>query len=348
MEEKINYNRYDGIQALRFIAVLMVVITHSFLYASERLKSEEVFFWNVGAQGVDIFFVISGFVMIISSEKLMFAQDGWKQFLFHRILRIVPPYWAATSFKLIVLIIFSGLVLHATLDWSAIFKSYFFIPSRNIDGEIKPFLGVGWTLVFEMFFYSLFTLALLFRINVYVFVGSILSIFSLLYFVRPPNYSSCWYLMNPIILEFLMGMVIGYFTLKKQFIPRVPAILACVISVIYILFFSSSFNVHRVIVSGLPCMLLVWSIISLEVYFQNRINSIVLLLGASSYVLYLFHPLTAPLIPVILNKVGFPNFSISVLLSVTFAVFTTTIIHIWFERPLTSFLKSKLKPKFLG
>ena len=155
-----NNYKFDGIQALRFIAAIMVVCTHSFLYASERL-GQGSFSWAVGAKGVDIFFVIIGFVMVISSRYLVSVDDGWKEFFKKRLIRVAPLYWAATSFKLIVLLLAANFVLHAKLDWWMILKSYFFIPSHNIDGEIKPFLGVGWTLVFEMFFlFSVFSVSI--------------------------------------------------------------------------------------------------------------------------------------------------------------------------------------------
>jgi len=134
------------IDGLRAIAVLAVLIYHAQFNFSGQL------FFNGGFIGVDIFFVISGFVMVISPRFLVTSEDGWKIFLKKRILRIVPLYWAATTFKLVVILFISSLVLHAKLDWLVIFKSYFFLPSHNLDGEIKPFLGVGWTLVFEMFF----------------------------------------------------------------------------------------------------------------------------------------------------------------------------------------------------
>jgi peptidoglycan/LPS O-acetylase OafA/YrhL len=81
----------------------------------------------VGAKGVDIFFIISGFVMVISSRSLITPNDGWKIFLKKRLIRIVPLYWAATSLKLFILLLMSSLVLHANLDGWVIIKSYFFM-----------------------------------------------------------------------------------------------------------------------------------------------------------------------------------------------------------------------------
>jgi peptidoglycan/LPS O-acetylase OafA/YrhL len=67
--------RYEGIQALRFIAALLVVVTHATFYVSERLVPGYPV-WSSGAAGVDVFFVISGFVMVVSSQDLIGQPDG--------------------------------------------------------------------------------------------------------------------------------------------------------------------------------------------------------------------------------------------------------------------------------
>jgi peptidoglycan/LPS O-acetylase OafA/YrhL len=82
------------------------------------------------------------------------------KFTIKRLIRIVPMYWIATTIKVAALIAAPAVVLHATLDPSRIIMSYFFLPSVTPDGRWEPILGVGWTLVFEMFFYLLFAVAL--------------------------------------------------------------------------------------------------------------------------------------------------------------------------------------------
>ena len=334
----VHWSRYDGIQFLRFIAAGMVLVTHSLFYASERLGSELVYLWGAGAKGVDIFFVISGFVMVVASEPLAGKSDGWAIFVKSRLIRIVPSYWLATSIKLAALIVLPSVVLHSELDWSSVIKSYFFIPSYNIDGEIKPLLGVGWTLVYEMFFYLIFALALFMRINVFTFVGAVLLIFSGLYFVRPENYGPAWYLMNPIVLEFYMGMIIGFFVKRGYLIKESWAATTFFISLAYILFSDYNAIVPNLIHSGVPAMILVWSVVSLERFFHARIHSSLMFLGAASYVLYLFHPIVAPLAPTVLNKLGFNYYWASVSLSITVAIIFACVLHKWVEAPMTRYM----------
>ena len=82
---------FTGIQALRFVAAMLVVLAHSTAMVNERMHLD-MFKWRAGWSGVDIFFVISGFVMAISSGGLMQRANGWKIFLTRRLIRIVPLY----------------------------------------------------------------------------------------------------------------------------------------------------------------------------------------------------------------------------------------------------------------
>ncbi len=164
---------YLGLQVLRVMAAVLVLITHSGFYVSERLD-HSFKYWETGAAGVDLFFVISGFVMVYSSVKLIGDRRGWLVFSQRRIIRIVPMYWLATTVKLVVMVLAGEFVLHARFSLLDTSMSYLFLPTRNSDGNLFPLLGVGWTLNFEMLFYLLFAVALFLRVSVFKFVGTVL------------------------------------------------------------------------------------------------------------------------------------------------------------------------------
>jgi len=167
-------SNYFGIQALRFIAAGLVLVTHSTFYASERLGTGGSV-WHQGAVGVSIFFVISGFVMVVSTRKTWGQVNAWKAFILRRIIRIVPMYWTATTVKLICLLVVSSAVLHSKFDLQHIISSYFFVPTVNVEGEVKPLLAVGWTLYYEMFFYVIFAVALYTRKHIHsILCGTLL------------------------------------------------------------------------------------------------------------------------------------------------------------------------------
>lgn len=332
--------RYDGIQALRFLAAIMVVIYHSFFYASERLGVEKIA-WGNGAKGVDIFFVISGFVMVISSKKLINISDGWKIFIKKRLIRIVPLYWIATTVKLVVILLTSSIVLYAKLDWFVIFKSYLFIPSLLPDGSIKPFFGVGWTLCFEIFFYIIFMFALLVKHNLMQTVGSILMFCSLLFLFRSENSSAIWFFADPLLIEFYFGMIIGYLALNDKVKYSFWSFIVLAVVLPILLFSYNNYNLPRLIYVGVPSALLVWSVVSIENFLQGKIPKFIMFYGAASYALYLFHPLTAPLAPELLKKINILNFNFSVMLSICIALVISASVHLFVELPLTRVIYKK-------
>src|SRR5690348_841715 len=98
------------IQILRAVAAIAVVVSH----AAQNLDRFAIapntsHFFVSGAAGVDLFFVISGFVMVYASEPLFGSASGAVTFLYHRIVRIVPLYWLATTFYVIVAVLLPGL-----------------------------------------------------------------------------------------------------------------------------------------------------------------------------------------------------------------------------------------------
>lgn len=164
-----------NLQLLRGLAALSIVFYHTNYIVGDLRHTD--------FQGVHIFFVISGFIMTYIAQSTVSARD----FLFRRLVRVVPLYWLAVVFW--VLWVGLGLsnplymfpVLH---DWALrqptqifvwmttshglgngdnlvnLFKSLAFIPYRDHAGNMQPMLGVGWTLNLEMFYYVLYSLSL--------------------------------------------------------------------------------------------------------------------------------------------------------------------------------------------
>ena len=148
-----------NLQALRAVAAYMVVLYH-FLGQQVSQLYPPAKFLSFGAAGVDIFFVVSGFIMVVTTMKRDMAPG---EFLLHRIARIVPVYWVVTI--LLFAIVMYGFkpvgIMRMQPDWLA--KSLLFIPFDR-DGRVEPIISVGWTLNYEMFFYLLFALSLFVRL----------------------------------------------------------------------------------------------------------------------------------------------------------------------------------------
>ena len=339
-EEAAGSRKYEGLQVLRITAACMVVFTHSTFYAWERLD-RHFGVWGRGASGVTIFFVLSGFVMIYSSTKLMNKSDGWKIFADRRIVRIVPIYWIATTIKVIALLFTTGYILHTRFDIANTLESYLFIPAHNSEGIISPVVGVGWTLNFEMMFYFLFTLALLFRLNVYRFVGSVLTLLAVGSFFRQPAWPAVAFYLDTRVILFFLGMVIAGLCLKGKHIPRFIAVFLLAMGFTILLG-----NLPRLLqLHGLSYILapalIVYSAASLEGSLP-RIPRFVLYGADASYVIYLFHPFIAPVVPAALMKVHLMSPWLSVACSVVLALAGGCLVHQFIEAPITRWFRDRL------
>ena len=185
-----------SVQYLRAVAALSVVLFHQTI----------PLFVVYGYHGVDVFFILSGFIMIcLTQDRVVSSKD----FLFQRAARIIPLYWLATGLSFLLACL--GLrIWGASTDLGLLAKSLLFVPCTNADGRNWPTLYVGWTLNFEIFFYAVFAVVLLLpqRVRVvtlaFVFMG--LVAFNAVF--RSANPVIATYT-DPIILEFLIGICIG-------------------------------------------------------------------------------------------------------------------------------------------
>lgn len=335
-----NPGQFDGIQALRFIAAMMVVVTHATFYVSERLITGFPV-WGKGASGVDVFFVISGFVMMISSQSLVDRPDGAQQFALRRLIRIVPLYWAALSLKAAFMLVAPGVTLLSAIDPVSFITSYLFIPSFNADGEIKPLLGVGWTLNFEMFFYCLFALALWLRIEPLKFVTGAFIVCCTLALFRNDSWPSGSFYCDTIVLEFAFGMLLARGIMNGFRLP--PAVCIALILFGFAALFqpwvSADWFVWRPVFWGIPAAMIVTGTACLNPVLDGRVPKVLIALGEASYALYLFHPMIAPAAPALLARLDLRIAPLSIALSILSAVVITWFIFRWAEKPTTEFLR---------
>lgn len=187
-----------GIQYLRALAALAVV----FFHAGERSGHALA----IGAAGVDVFFVISGFIMWVIVARRPVSPG---RFLAERLRRIVPVYWLATG--VIAAGALLGLFPNLVLTARHLLASLFFVPSRSpSSGEVWPVLVQGWTLNYELFFYAVFAACLLLpaRMRLAAVAAIFLALVALGLAVTSENPLFVTYT-RPIILEFVAGMLIG-------------------------------------------------------------------------------------------------------------------------------------------
>ncbi|CAN5767268.1 acyltransferase [soil metagenome] len=342
---------YIGVQALRAVAALGVVAYHGTQLWAQRLTSTSgASEWIAGATGVDVFFVISGFVMMLTSQRLQ-GLSGAKDFIVRRLIRIVPLYWLVTTIKLVGLMRAPSLATNAVPSWTEAVKSYFFIPYRHSDGIINVLVIAGWTLVFEIFFYLIFAGSIAAKQNRLRFLAIVIGGVACVGLFRSPHWPVVFYTMDPIVLEFLAGAwLANRINTRSRVFSQPMALGVCAGWIVYLAFFSGWGDERlRFLLAGLPAILVVMAVVSLEDELHHRIPRWLRKLGDASYSIYLVHGVVLPVIGVLMVREGLMNSGrakpVAVLLSLILSSLAGVVVYQVCEHPLTEWLKAKFNGK---
>ncbi|MFL6672235.1 MAG: acyltransferase family protein [Massilia sp.] len=306
------------IQALRGVACILVVLCHA------RYALSDTPYWELaetlfrpGAAGVDLFFVISGFVMTYTTWG--HGRKDAASFLVKRFTRIWPPYAVLT---LAWVACFEGLQLLKSPDRLAVLaKSLGFV---SVYPEAPLYFGVtfplGWSLEFEAYFYLVFALSLLFSRLRWIALGSWL-VYSVLVFPMPRrglnldvavNLGYSWsyanLVTNAIVLEFLFGVAVAmiYLSPLRLRSPRLCwNLLFLSVAVAAWYCYGGFFDYHGPQKWGIAAVLLVFGCAVASKTIEIRLPAPLLWLGTISYSLYLTHMLTQQILSRLLPKFGY-------------------------------------------
>lgn len=200
-----------NVQALRAIAALLVVVVHlELLGAALGIGTGPDGFGRFAA-GVDLFFVISGFIMVHTTTRRPVGPGG---FLLNRLVRIAPLYWLLTFAVFAMALLVPALFGGTRAESGALLRSLAFIPFERADGVVRPILFVGWSLNLEMAFYVVFAGALAFARPVarVLVAGAVLLVAVMIGRLAGAGLpAELRFLTQPILLEFVAGMVIALF-----------------------------------------------------------------------------------------------------------------------------------------
>ncbi|MFM9380311.1 acyltransferase family protein [Pseudomonas sp. UV AK001] len=274
-----------SVQALRALAAWMVVGHHvmQIFFDFEPGGPIGRMFVDQGAAGVDVFFVISGLVMFLSTADKNLSP--WR-FMALRLMRIAPAYWFYTVVSAILLVVLPAAFPGERFGWPNFMLSLLFVASDNPGGfGIYPTLNVGWTLNFEMLFYLLFAGALLFPVSTRIAVVAVL-LFLVCNVLTGLGWISEFY-RSDLVVEFLLGMGVGMLYRRGWIKPGlwgpIFAMLAALVAIhVWI-------GEYQALAWGVPAAVLVMSALSLE-RFARR-SRLLKLLGDCSYSVYLIHTL---------------------------------------------------------
>jgi exopolysaccharide production protein ExoZ len=324
-----------SLQVLRFVAAFLVVVGHACVARGVLHGPFQLFFpdsRNLALCGVDIFFVISGFIITSTASRL-----DVREFAFRRARRILPLYFAVAALTCMVAVV-TG---HAP-GWRDLIATWFLWPITDVI--TSPMVPVAWTLAFEVLFYAAFALILWRRFFLFILPG--IYLFALTLHPTP----LLQYVGNPMIAEFMAGA--GLALLPKWR----PAIIALPIGGALMLYTSlhllapqvpvpgtlgGTTSWVRVLSLGIPAVLIVWGALQ-----WNVRQSMFTYLGDMSYAIYLVH------LPVLVLGVGvFAHIpaippDLAILIAIVAGMVAAWCAHEVFEKPAMAFAGVWLRSLF--
>lgn len=337
----------DNVQALRALAAVMVIVVHlEFIVTGMGGVKADAGLFSVG---VDLFFMISGFIMVYTTTA---RKIGPLAFLLNRYARIAPLYWMITLITVVTTLSIPSLTPHTVVTGSTLLKSLLFIPYVRFDGMVRPILFLGWSLNLEMMFYLIFAGSLVISnvaTRVACCVGLLcVAVFSgiMLHDRLPPEIG---FLLQPLLLEFAIGMVIGllYNYLPKSVLAGQIAVFVVPLSFATLLLFSRNFYSPFVPISSLPAaMLLLSCLVANRSGFVVR-SPAILLIGDASYAIYLVHPFVTQTV-VKISEIYAPMASLTLAMLLIVAMIAAILVgiatHFTLEKPLGTMVRRWMRP----
>ncbi|MFA4939359.1 acyltransferase family protein [Brevundimonas sp.] len=340
--------RFYGVQGLRFAAATAVVVAHALDLAGTRLGLETVLagetLEDFGAVGVDVFFVISGFI-IATTTRGQAGVGAAGDFLWRRFRRVAPIYWLL-SLPILVVMARGG-----TLSPEVAVATFLFWPFSGLEMTF-PALGPGWTLCFEMLFYAGFGLAMAGGKRVgWGLVGAYAVMLAAGLVVAAPVLR---FWGAPIILEFLLGVgIASVWREAPRRLGRWAVGLAMVgfgLSLVVgyggiddVRALNDPLNgLRRVLIWGLPSALLVFGVVRMERadVAPGRLARAAAFMGDASYSIYLTHVLVIRALGRLFESgvVAAPGDAV-VGLTVLASLAAGVIVHLWVERPVLKVMR---------
>ena len=338
-----------SIQYLRAFAAFIVVYYHIF---SNRVAEDWSGGRNIGLSGVDIFFVISGFIMWTSTNH----RGGLVKFLKRRIYRVYPMWWIALTLWIVIRLILPDRLQNKDITVETLICSYLLVPHFHhvFVGQVWPILVPGWTLQIEIFFYGIFSATLLIadRTTRLTTVVVALCVFAILGSMFPAGSALLQIYTSPLLLEFAAGAILAAIMLNLQRAPFGVGVIVVMIGLVLLVFnyrLIVEEGVRRVLVLGIPAILIVAGSLAIEPVLARRPSRILLLFGDASYSLYLTHSVAISAAAVIWERLHMPmGRSVGAIGFIPFALVASLVFAVIVYRFVEVPILAKLLPSRSG
>ena len=343
--------RLDALQVLRAVAALAIVLHHTLADAASLALAQGQaapmpYLVEPLAAGVDLFFVISGFVMVYASRRDFAVPGAAPAFVMKRLIRIVPLYWLVTTLFLFVAYVLPERVHGGPAEALTILQSYLFIPALRFDGTIQPVFSLGWTLNYEMMFYALFALALFMpRGPAIVALLAVLAGLAVAGNAMAGASVPVRFWTSPIILEFALGVLIGEAYIRGFALALPLAAIAAALGLALVCMADiPQSGWYRLSSWGLGAGFVVAGAALAPWRRLATVPLPLVALGDASYALYLTHPFAMRLMSMLWSKAGLAatvGSSPYILFAVAAAVVLALATHRLVEVPVTQALRQR-------
>ncbi|HEX4182656.1 MAG TPA: acyltransferase [Caulobacteraceae bacterium] len=317
-----------SIQYLRAFAALAVVVFHACQWSDVD--------FDIGAGGVDVFFIISGFLMWrITQDPAVTPMS----FLRRRIVRVVPLYWIATLALALLAIAAPQMIRQLRPTAPHLVLSLLFIPHLDPDGIPFPFLPPGWTLNYEAILYLIFTASLAAprarRLALVVGVLGLITVAGLIVRSLFPLFA------NPMMLEFAAGVLLARFAEDGRWPSRgmgwsLIGLGLVTFAMLRVLGIHS--DIGRWILWGGPAVVIVAGALAVEAAGGLPRSAILKRLGDASYSIYLCH---WPIIAIAAKLAGERQLWLFVPVVTLAALAAGLAVHVGVEAPLIRLLRRR-------
>lgn len=318
-----------SVQILRAVAVLMVVLFHV-LNKAQTIGVTESQPFTVGAAGVDLFFIISGFIMVYITNN---RNVSFSDFISKRLIRILPLYWFMTTIAAVVYILYPSLI-NSQNGNTTIINSYTLFPTAD-----TLLLTVAWTLRYEFIFYFIFSFSILLGMQKYFICAAIITMLTSLSFFNPQGFYTS-FITNPIMIEFVIGMALYYLV---ENIKKGSYSYLMIITGIATLLATNMLGYdidYRVLCYSTSMALIFLGVTTLEHRIKgsdNMASRIFKRTGDASFSIYLTHIFSIGIVSFAFNHhVPLFNRVTFIPISIAFSVIAGIICYEFIEKPLTS------------
>lgn len=296
----------------------------------------------IGYAGVDMFFVISGFIICHAARN---ETSAWR-FMLKRLFRIIPLYYALTLSLFAVAFFAPSLLKSASADFSHLIQSLLFIPYERPNGVIKPLLFLGWTLNYEIFFYLIFAVGFKVSRRPEIFTLITVGILALVGALTDTGFAPFDFLTDSVILNFAWGCLIHTLHQKfRQLSEKLKWYWPLAVGLLLVQnWYPTPFT--REFSFGVPSAFLLITLLHYQV-ISGPVGNFAKLIGDASYSLYLSHAYVLQVVvKVLIAVLGINALSIG-LTAITVPILATLLAIILFkfwERPSNSWLRSRYLP----